>query len=200
MLGDNLDELNEWAVAIGITQVLRSSAAQNPQIFTASQLHSMVSGRGRDNSMYGQEKFLPGEATLKGGIVCLGLHRKKSLCGRFFFSGSVARVRLFHVSSCLQRFLHERFETLRNGKEWLRTSYWSHFPFNDLFHFCQDYEVSSQSPISLKTSIVFVVLANAAFVLSYLFLIPKKSNHFFCMKQSQEKPSNQRSGSILWLT
>ena len=32
----------------------------------------MGTGRGRDNTMYGQEKFLPGEAALKGGIVCLG--------------------------------------------------------------------------------------------------------------------------------
>ena len=32
----------------------------------------MGTGRGRDNTMYGQEKFLPGEATLKGGIVYLG--------------------------------------------------------------------------------------------------------------------------------
>jgi hypothetical protein len=29
-------------------------------------------GRGRDNTMYGQEQFIPGEATLKGGIVSLG--------------------------------------------------------------------------------------------------------------------------------
>ena len=125
-------------------------------------------------------------------LVCT--EQKSLCCGRFFFFFFRKRcegARFFHVSSWIHGFLYDRFETLRNGKEWLRTSYWSHFPFNDLFHFCQDYEVSSQSPISLKTSIVFVVLANAAFVLSYLFLslflIPKESNHFFLHETIPEK-------------
>lgn len=78
----------------------------------------MVSGRGRDNSMYGQEKFLPGEATLKGGIVCLGLHRKKSLCGRFFFPEALQGYDCFRCQVVYKGFYMKGLKpyvTERNG-------------------------------------------------------------------------------------
>ena len=39
------------------------------EFYVTTERYATMTGRGRDNSMYGQEKFLPGEATLKGGIV-----------------------------------------------------------------------------------------------------------------------------------
>ena len=69
MLGENR---SYWPI------FCKLSCPFQPQHLTASQLDTAsVSGRGRDNSMYGQEKFLPGEATLKGGIVCLGASTEK---------------------------------------------------------------------------------------------------------------------------
>lgn len=47
------------------------NCSQKPDSF-GEQLLVTLAGRGRDNTMYGQERFIPGEATLKGGIV-LGL-------------------------------------------------------------------------------------------------------------------------------
>ncbi|CAJ1354621.1 unnamed protein product [Effrenium voratum] len=39
------------------------------EFYVQIERYATMTGRGRDNSMYGQDRFLPGEATLKGGIV-----------------------------------------------------------------------------------------------------------------------------------
>lgn len=39
------------------------------EFYVTTERYATMTGRGRDNTMYGQEQFIPGEATLKGGIV-----------------------------------------------------------------------------------------------------------------------------------
>ncbi|CAK9022956.1 unnamed protein product, partial [Durusdinium trenchii] len=39
------------------------------EFYVTTERYATMTGRGRDNTMYGQERFIPGEATLKGGIV-----------------------------------------------------------------------------------------------------------------------------------
>ncbi|CAJ1401428.1 unnamed protein product [Effrenium voratum] len=54
------------------------------EFYVQIERYATMTGRGRDNSMYGQDRFLPGEATLKGGIVQLGPRGKGRLargCG-----------------------------------------------------------------------------------------------------------------------